>query len=624
MTHTAKNPNDVLRWSFFIILFAILIYGFSLRDGFVWDDNYYILKNPSIHSWSGLFKMWSSPDIAFYDNPITLSFLWLEHKLWGFHPLGYHMVNLVLHILNALLLFGILRKLSPHLAGITALLFTIHPIQVETVAWASEQKNLLCLFFFLLAFHSFLDFDRQGKRKDYLKMILFFIAALLSKNIAICFSAVPFLYAWWKKGKISRTDLIQTLPLFILGGSIAFMSVATHNVYSTAEEMLRFSQKIILSGKLFFFYLKQTFLPWQFLTFYPKWDLSWKLPQNWIFFIGVFALYGILYRMRHRVGRGAFALLGFYGISIFPALGFFYITLMKHSYASDHFTYLSLPPILLLGTSAISALDQKIKQFASEKKATFSFFSFSKKIILTIVILYLSVLSFRLTLKYKNSYVLFRQLVLQSPQSAPAHYHLARLCLDHLDSCDLLQAGWLLQKAIQLGQKDFDVYEGLGFVYEKKLFFAQAIKTYQQAIDLEKRSILLAYLYKRMGVICLFLNSPRKALFYFEKALSYMKDPLYHKQLYLYSAKGIFKSADEYTDLGNAYFQNGKYPEAVKAFRRAITLAPTRVENYLALGNVFVRMGQRQEALEVFRQAEKLAPGNKDVLDNLQAVDFRP
>lgn len=610
--------SEDLRWPALIILLAILIYGYSLTNNFSWDDNNYILKNPGVLSWTGLPKLWSSLDLAFYDNPLTLTFFWVQHKLWGVHPMGYHIISLVLHILNALLFFGLAKKTAPAIAGIPALLFTIHPIQVETVAWIAEQKNLFCLFFLQLAFHSYLNFDENGERKNYFKMLLFFFMSILSKSIGICFIAIPFLHAWWKKGTLGKHQLLLVIPLLCLGSLTATWAVHVHHLYEVRDGIASFPERMILSGKLFFFYIKQMLLPWRFLTFYPKWNLDSTRWTNWMGLISLLILYGAFYWQRRRLGRGAFTLLCFYGISIFPALGLFHVTFMKFSYAADHFTYLSLPPIILLAVSAAYLFQEKAKIFLTQKKL-FSLSWFPKSIFALIVV-YLALLSFRLTFNYANSVMLFSQLLIQFPESAAAHFHMGRLCLDNPNACELDQAGYFFQKAIQLGQKDFDTYEGLGSVCEKKLYFRKALAAYQLALNTENRPILLAYVYQRMGVICLFLNNPRLALVYFEKAIAHTQGPLYRKQLRLYSAKGILNSADEFVDLGNAYFFNGKYPEAAKAFRSAVILAPQDAENHLALGKVLVELGNTKEALKSFETAHKLVPENKNISAAIQAL----
>ena len=151
-----------------IVLLCLMIYIPSLRNGFIWDDDVNLYKSHWVQRTDGLKFIWSPGKTSQY-YPVVFTAFWLEHKLWGLDPFGYHTVNLILHILNALLFFLIVINIYPRLAFISALLFAIHPIQVETVSWITEHKNLLSMFFFLSAVLAYLRFDRTRRSGDYLR-----------------------------------------------------------------------------------------------------------------------------------------------------------------------------------------------------------------------------------------------------------------------------------------------------------------------------------------------------------------------------------------------------------------------------------------------------------------------
>lgn len=444
-----------------IVICSILIYGYSLTNGFVWDDNVYITLNPHLHSFAGLLGFFdlTKPAAAF---PLTLSALWVQYQLWGKEPWGYHAVSLTLHILNALLFYGLVRRIRPSLAGITALLFAVHPIQVETVAWIAEQKNLWCFLFFMLAFHAFLDLDEDRRRESCVRVFFFFLLALLSKCIAICFVGVPLLYAWWKRNHISRREYLLALPLLCLG--ILSLILPMRNESAAAGLWnVSFLEKVILVGKNFFFYIKQIVFPWRFLTFYPPWDIAATRWGNWLFPLAVIALYALLFRYRRSLGRGALVLLIFYGVSIFPALGAVSLALFNVAFAFDHFAYLSTPPVLLLLCSAGSFLFSKAKGFFADRFAYD--LSFLRKCLGVAAILYLSALSFRLSWNYKDSFVLFSQHLAQEPRSSAAYYYLGTTCHDAPDLCSRESAIRFFQRAIQYGPDSFPSYERLAFLY---------------------------------------------------------------------------------------------------------------------------------------------------------------
>ncbi len=512
---------------------AVLIYGHSLTNGFVWDDNRLIWNNPSMVSWAGIKSIWSSIHKPVQDHPLTLSFFWLEHKLWGNHPWGYHVMSLSLHILNALLLFGlVVRRLTPTLAGIIALVYTIHPIQVETVAWASEQKSLLCLLFLLLAFHSMFDFDQDGKRRNYFKMLLFFTAAFLSKQVASCFAVAPLIHAWWTKGTISKRDLFLILPLLFLGGATSLLMLHAEMVSFTGLPAL---EKIIRAGQLFFFYITQVLIPKQFMTLYPKWNVCATCATHWLYPAGALGLYLMLFVNHPRIGRGAFALLCYYGIAIFPALGFFDVPFFKLSYATDHYSYFAVPPLLILFGLLSRLLFLRIKSsgFSNFLKPSL----FLKKSLAIIAVVYLSLMSFQLTFNYKDDFSLWRAFINQNPRSASAYYQLGSILIDS-NNIQILP----------------DV----------------AIGCFQKAVEI---------------------------------------DPNFD---------------DAYNNLGHAFFLIGENRKAAEAFQHSVKLNSKNADSYHGLSAAILNTGDRKGALVALYKAHVLAPQDKNIEENLRAMEKMP
>lgn len=612
-------PKEGL-WPWWIIGLTLLIYSGSLSNGFIWDDESYIALNPFLTSLKGLKEFWtfSNPFSAF---PLTASGFWLQHKLWGIHPWGYHTASLTLHILNSLLLFTFLRRLVPSaLAGITSLLFAIHPIQVESVAWIAEQKNLLSFFFFILTCHAFLDFDSKHQKKDYAKALVFFIAALFSKCITVCFAVVPLLYGWWRRGSISKRDALHALPFFLIGALGILMPLYNETVGSSSHvENFSFAERILLAGKNFFFYIKQLLFPWQFLPLYPKWDLQVTSLRNWLIPAAVIAFYTVLYGQR-RLGRGAFALLCFYGISIFPALGFFRLSLFYFTQASDHFVYLSAPAILLLACASIRALFSRIKEVRLLRKfpAPSSFF---KKSLAVIGISYLCIASFRLTFNYKNFETFWNQYFQDCPRSFYAYRVFGHTCLDRPDLCPTEIAIAFLEKALELAPGDIPIRSLAAAAYERKGLYEKAKQTYLKIIPKEKVSVQ-AHHYREIGRICMKQKIPKEAIFYLEKFESLRSHPDYIKQRQWYLSmegqRDVSQEDSEDSLLGTAYFMTGDYSKAAAAFRRATAADPTQDWNYQGLGASLMNQGDIAGALKAFQEAYRLNPENEGAKNNLQ------
>lgn len=562
------SPNEIF-WSFLILALGTLLYAPSLAHGFLWDDSTYVWHTPLVSTWTGLKAIWLDPKMEEY-YPITFSVHWLEHKLWGLHPSGYHAFSLTLHLMNALLFFGLVRRWAPSLAGIAALLFAVHPLQVETVAWISEQKNLLCLFFTLLAFHAFLDFDAGGKKRAYARTLLFFIAALLSKSIAVCFAFIPLLYRWWKEGCLRKHDLLQSLPFFIIGGIFAFIHLHLLSLYSIDRQIAVFSltslQKILLSGRIFFFYIRQTLLPWDFMTLYPPWPLSVNSPGAWLYPASALALYATLFWKRHSLGRAPFALLCFYGLSLFPVLGFLDFSYHRYAYVADHFTYLSTPALLLLICLGVSRLFSKLSAGRARNPKTF--FPLLRTSLIAAVVIFLSLLSFNLTKKYKDSPTFWNQLLHQNPETPFAHYFLGTFCLDNPNACTPEDTILHFQKAILLKPDYLLAYMCLGDFYKKTGRPQDALDAYQSALILA-RPFTEARAYRSIADIYLKQDKPADALPFLEKALSLEKDPGYQQERRIYTQAALGEAFTR-SSIGRAYFLLGENQKAAEWFNRAL------------------------------------------------------
>lgn len=199
----------------------------AIKGGFIWDDDAYVSNNPTMLSFKGLLQNWKGTNVYYQYYPLVLTSFWIEYRLWGLNPIGYHITNVLIHSLNALLLFIILRGLKIKGALLASVIFALHPVCVESVAWITERKNILSLFFYLLSALSFFWFygfsitdtnvenklpqkpDKTSSSKHnsyfYILSLLFFVLALLSKTVTSTLPAALLLIIYWKKGRIRET-----------------------------------------------------------------------------------------------------------------------------------------------------------------------------------------------------------------------------------------------------------------------------------------------------------------------------------------------------------------------------------------------------------------------------------
>ncbi len=353
-----------------LLLLTLAVY-YPLRWGvFLWDDAAWLTNNPLIHHWRGFEIFWLSTkamgEVQYY--PMTLSVLSIEYHLWGLQTLPYHLVNVLFQAANAVLLWLILRRLELSSAWLVAALFAIHPIQVETVGWVAEIKNLLSGFFYFLALLSFLKFIGVGPKAAalsssanteklyqnhqlYVISTILFLLGLLSKT-AVCTLPVAILVIlWWKDRWRDKEIVLRLIPWFIIAFIIGMVTVhVEHTSVGTHGADWRFTigQRIFIAGHAFWFYIIKLLWPHPLLMIYPRWHLGNSVGYIWA--IAAVALFAFLWSMRDRMGRGPMAAMLFYLITIGPVLGFITFYTQLYSFVADHYQYLAcIGPMVLAG-----------------------------------------------------------------------------------------------------------------------------------------------------------------------------------------------------------------------------------------------------------------------------------
>src|SRR5436189_3177757 len=176
-------------WLFALILTAVTIFAYrpAWNGGFVWDDDDYVTKNHLLTAPDGLKRIWFSLDSPSQYFPLTYTTFRIEHALWDLNPTGYHWVNILLHVANALLVWWLLTRLKIPGAWLAAGIFALHPVQVESVAWITERKNVLMGFFFLLTLLAWTAFvDERTKRpwRFYGLALILYVLAISAKTTA--------------------------------------------------------------------------------------------------------------------------------------------------------------------------------------------------------------------------------------------------------------------------------------------------------------------------------------------------------------------------------------------------------------------------------------------------------
>src|SRR5262249_1926450 len=226
--------------------------------------------------------------------PVTNSLLWLEWRLWGKEPTNYHRINILLQIINSLLIWAGLRRLAIPGAFLAALLYAVHPLNVETGAWIFQRKNMLSALFFLASLWCYLG-DRvgisataggaalsAGRRPQQLRRaaarwywlsFAAFVSAMLSKGSVAFLPALLLVIQWWRKGRLERSDFVRTAPFWVAAMGLTMVNIwfQTHNSGVAIRDVTGL-QRLLGAAAAVWFYLEKALVPWGLSFVYPQWD----------------------------------------------------------------------------------------------------------------------------------------------------------------------------------------------------------------------------------------------------------------------------------------------------------------------------------------------------------------
>ncbi len=345
-----KNKFNVA--AFFIFLAALIIYLPALKSGFLWDDYQWIVWNPNLKDLTGLAKIWFDLFSAEAYYPLTITSFWLEYHIWQLEPLGYHLTNILLHSANAVLIALVLQKLKIPGALLAAAIFAFHPIQVESVVWITERKNVLSLFLHLLATLSYIRFynlDESGaerifRPRFYLWTLFFFLGSILSKSTACSFPFFAILLLWWKGKKIRLRDLLLLLPMATLSLMIGLVNISADRI-SIGARAIDFSwsfwDRFLIAGKAFWFYIGKLFWPVNLSFIYSRWDAHSISSSYFIFFVLIaVVLFASKKILSEQKWKGLMAAFLFFTINLIPVSGFLNVSFFAYSFVANWWLYL--------------------------------------------------------------------------------------------------------------------------------------------------------------------------------------------------------------------------------------------------------------------------------------------
>ena len=421
-----------------IVLLTFAAHAPSLGNGFIWDDAANVSDNVPLRSLDGLVQIWTDPRATQQCYPLVHTSFWIEYQLWGLAPFHYHFFNVLLHALGAVFLWRCLRLLELPGAFFAACVFALHPVQVESVAWVTERKNVLCGVFYFAAAACLIPVvvgsggEPRRPRRRYALGCVLFVLALLSKTVACVLGPVLLVLAWWKRGTIGKREFALSAPLFAIGAAGGLLTLFLERDHVGAEGVewsFGFLDRCVIAARSLVFYVQGLVWPGRRAFIPPRWDIDGKDPLQLGLVLLVVLVLAAFWLLRERIGRGPLAAALIFAGTLFPALGFFDVFAMRYAFAFDHFSYLATPafiaPCVALVAARVATSGAPLRAAAGVAGA--------------LLLAVYGALTARQSTNYRDVETLWRDNIEVSPDSWLPHRHLAGHLLTRGRACEAIE-----------------------------------------------------------------------------------------------------------------------------------------------------------------------------------------
>jgi Flp pilus assembly protein TadD len=505
---------------------------------------------------------------------------------------------LLLHGLGTVLFWRVLVRLQMPGAGLAAALFALHPVSVESVAWVTERKNVLCGVFYFAAALTYLRFTEKSEAPGpgpaaqtrpstfafltsggYWLSLFLFACALLSKTVACTLPAALLLVGWWKRGRIAWREVWPVLPFFAIGAGLGLLTAhieKTHVGAQGADWDLSIIQRCLIAGRALWFYAGKLAWPADLAFIYPRWEVNAGIWWQWLFPVAALGVVLALWRLRKRIGCGPLVAVLFFAGTLFPALGFINVYPMRYSFVADHFQYLAQVGLLALVASLLYRLPGLFRSLCTG-----------------VLLAILCGLTWSQAHAYRDVETLWRTTINNNPACWLARYNLGVL-LDKNGQVD--EAIRQYRETLRI-KPDAGACNNLGNDLAKQGQAGEAVRLFQEALRLDPDN---ARAHCGLGNIFGEQGRVDEAIREFQEAIRLNPD-----------------LADARNNLGIAFARQARPDDAIRQFQEALRLNPDDAEAHFNLSNILGEQGRLDEAIQQFQEAIRLKPDFTAAQQNL-------
>ena len=590
------NPAKAI---FLILSIGLIIYANSFGNQFVWDDEFLVLENDYIRNWRSLPQIFTSelrcfsPDLSNYYRPLqTISYA-IDYAFWRLEPFGYHLTNLLLHMLCAYLVYLVVQFFYESRAALlSSLLFLVHPLGTQVVTYISGRAESLVTLFFLGSFYLFMKSFSENKRNLplYFFSIFFYLLALLSKEISLIFPLAFLLYYLVFKARAKSLSFPYCLPYFILSLTYLLLRITFLDFTKGAKTLFLWQDTPFLIrlfgfGRVILGYLGILIFPvnlrMEYVSVYPESLFSLKMLLS----VFVVVLILALFILSWRFSKVTFFFMSWFFVLLFPAAN---IVIPLGVSISAHWIY--LPAI-----GAFCIFSAGLVRVASTEKKAVKILGSS---LIGGILIFYAALTFSHNYKWHDKIRLYLYELKFSPGNCILHNNLGN---EYRKKRFYLEAEQEYQKSIAANPKYALAYNNLGLVYRAQGLTEKAINSFLQAAHLRPD---LPQIYLNLGLAYQIKGEPESAEAYFRHAANIAP-----------------KYAPSYHHLGVLYAELDKKELAKSYYRRAIEANPLYIPAYYNLGFLFKQQGDLKQARFYWQEALRISPSDIFVRQALKELN---